>query len=353
MSRRIGLTLDTAPTNTRGDPPSPQPTSDDDEIPTHPVALAQSNNCPRMSPHPPPTSPQASTRIPNSPHINTPGLSSPSEASPNLLLHYPLTQDTSPSQSDTTEQPQQDSPVHPHNRIAHWNQLLDSTAPEDFAAIVREMATYDSSIFPNINGKLAISLLSLQHYCFGEWQSSMELTLCLEAFAKLYNIDIYSGHILHGTDVHSLLRGTAIGQWSRRGRFTTDPALSGPLDLPYITGLVHHSNHFVVVYICREYWTGLDPLHDHPRPPGWITQANVHRSLRRFYQNRDREVPHLPQYRQLPRISIQDDQPHQWSCGTIALLTLIHIILGAPPPHVIPDNNITQLHTYRFHQTLL
>ena len=257
---------------------------------------------------------------------------------------YPLSLESTPTQTAPT-------PPRQINCIETWSTTLDSTTPEDFAALVNEMAVEDASPILDISGLPSITLQSLQHYCHGEWQSMHDLSLCLEAFAKLYNLNIAAGNILTGTAIADIQEGRTVHAWERATYADMDA--TAPLDLPYMTGIVHHINHFTVLYICQEYWTILDPLTVHRRPPHWMPEANLHRSLRRYYQDHDIPTPSLPRYRALPRISIQNDHPHQWSCGTVALLTLIHLILGCPPPHKIRENSISKQHTYRFHQTVL
>ena len=127
------------------------------------------------------------------------------------------------------------------------------------------MAVEDASPILDISGLPSITLQSLQHYCHGEWQSMHDLSLCLEAFAKLYNLNIAAGNILTGTAIADIQEGRTVHAWERATYADMDA--TAPLDLPYMTGIVHHIYHFTVLYICQEYWTILDPLTVHRRPP--------------------------------------------------------------------------------------
>ena len=101
----------------------------------------------------------------------------------------------------------------PRNIIGIWGDRLQTLQPPDFTAIVNEMVRLDSTPFPDINNLGRMSLLNLQHFCYGEWQSSHELSDCLEAFAKLYNIDISEGHILPEPAIGNIKYGRAIEYW--------------------------------------------------------------------------------------------------------------------------------------------
>ena len=54
------------------------------------------------------------------------------------------------------------------------------------------------------------------------------------------------------------------------------------------------------------------------------------------------------------RIAIQNDFPHAaWSCGTIAILTILHLTLGKIRPDNINTDNINRRHILAFHLALL
>jgi hypothetical protein len=64
--------------------------------------------------------------------------------------------------------------------------------------------------------------------------------------------------------------------------------------------------------------------------------------------------PPLPPYRQLPRIAIQHDAPRpNWPCGTIAMCTTLHLLLGNSRPHALPTMYISRDHMLSFHKALL
>jgi len=62
----------------------------------------------------------------------------------------------------------------------------------------------------------------------------------------------------------------------------------------------------------------------------------------------------LPSYRQLPRIAIQHDAPRpNWSCGTIAMCTTLHLLLGNSRPHALPTMHISRDYMHSLHKALL
>ena len=83
-------------------------------------------------------------------------------------------------------------------------------------------------------------------------------------------------------------------------------------------------------------------------------QHKPHRALRESFTSRNLPIPPLPRYRQLPRIAIQRDAPRPlWSCGTFAMSTTLHLLLGGLPPHTLPTQFITREHMLTLHKALL
>ncbi len=111
--------------------------------------------------------------------------------------------------------------------------------------------------------------------------------------------------------------------------------------------------HFLTLYICNDYWSLLDPLHDLPHPPVGM-QTKLHSALRKSFISRNLPVPPLPQYKQSPRIDIQMDAPLPlWSCGTIAMCTTLHLLLGVSHPHELYESYTTKAHMLSLHRALL
>jgi hypothetical protein len=69
------------------------------------------------------------------------------------------------------------------------------------------------------------------------------------------------------------------------------------------------------------------------------------------------EVQNIPTYKQFKRICIQKDSPlRNWSCGTIVILTTLHLVLGCKRPHEVmrcKPKSITRKHMLNFHKSLL
>ena len=105
--------------------------------------------------------------------------------------------------------------------------------------------------------------------------------------------------------------------------------------------------------MCPDYWTIIDPLIDNYIPyQNMIT--NVARAITATYQHHHEQCPPLPCYRIVNRIAIQNDAPiPPWSCGTIAILTLLHLTLGSIRPDLIATNSITRHQMLTLHQAIL
>ena len=56
----------------------------------------------------------------------------------------------------------------------------------------------------------------------------------------------------------------------------------------------------------------------------------------------------------MERITIQDDAHFPtWSCGTFAMSTTLHLLLGDKHPHEMPTSCITRGHMLALHKALL
>ena len=237
--------------------------------------------------------------------------------------------------------------------MRRWGEALSFMDRDTFTGFISEDVAADSSHHADINGCDDISALNVQHFYYGEFQSCHEIDLCLPAFSKLFKIDTYR-NLLTNTDIDAIAAGGIPSSWLQGTRFTSEE-IRGPLDLPFLCGSWYNgSMHFVTLYICRQYWTILDPLQDHRQPPFGMSDDKLHASLGAYYSQRGINTPdNMPRYRRVPRIAIQCDLPkNPWSCGTHAMLAAIHFFLGAPPPHLIPPESITQDMVYSFHSML-
>ena len=97
----------------------------------------------------------------------------------------------------------------------------------------------------------------------------------------------------------------------------------------------------------------MDPLRDLPHPPPSM-HSNLHTAPCETFRARNLLVPTLPKYKQDPRISVQQDALRPaWSCGTIAMCTTLHLLLGDRHPHQLPGQYITRDHILTLHRALL
>ena len=156
-------------------------------------------------------------------------------------------------------------------------------------------------------------------------------------------------------DLDSILnRGEPPSNWTSRHQFGSTSTHLGPLHAPSMNGIWYNGyQHYVVFYTYPDYWTILDPLTDNYIPDR-NTIANVTRAISNTYQHHHEQCPPLSCYRRVRRIAIQNDAPlPPWSCGTIAILTLLHLTLGNIRPNRIDTNNITRQQMLTLHQAIL
>jgi hypothetical protein len=83
--------------------------------------------------------------------------------------------------------------------------------------------------------------------------------------------------------------------------------------------------------------------------------TNVARAITATCQHHHEQCPPLPCYRIVNRIAIQNDAPiPSWSCGTISILTLLHLtLIGSIRPDLIATNNTTRHQMLTLHQAIL
>jgi hypothetical protein len=126
------------------------------------------------------------------------------------------------------------------------------------------------------------------------------------------------------------------------------------LTIPTACGPWHDGEgHFFTRYICNDYGSLMDPLRGLPYPPSGM-QAKLHSALSESFHAQNIPVPTLPQYMQTPRLASQQDaQQPAWSCGTIAMCTTLHLLLGDHHPHELRELYITKTHMLTLHRALL
>jgi hypothetical protein len=86
--------------------------------------------------------------------------------------------------------------------------------------------------------------------------------------------------------------------------------------------------------------------------PAYETQ--LHNALHESFISRGLHLPTLPQYIQVERIAVRNDPPlPAWSCGTFAMSTTLHLLLGDKHSHEMPPTSITRGHMLTLHNALL
>jgi len=148
-------------------------------------------------------------------------------------------------------------------------------------------------------------------------------------------------------------QGEVPRKWSSDKHFSNEKRYIGPLDVRYICGPWYRHGHFVIFVLCPEYWTILDPLRYES-----VIDPNVHENvknvLKQSYELKGIKFPNIPPIKQFKRICFQKDSPlDNWSCGTIAIITTLHLLLGCKRPHDImrcKPKRITRKHILNLHK---
>jgi len=106
----------------------------------------------------------------------------------------------------------------------------------------------------------------------------------------------------------------------------------------------------IIFYHVKDYWSLLQTLRNLPNPLVGM-QYKLHTALSKSFRARNFPIYTLPQYRQMPRNAVQQDA--SWSCGTIAICTTLHLLLGDRHPHELHGLHITKTDMLTLHRELL
>jgi len=217
--------------------------------------------------------------------------------------------------------------------------MLLTHTHEDFAALATLHTYHTCPPCRDMSGVALLRPSQIQHYVYGGWQGTLEIQECLNGIFKILQLDPAIS-LLYQPEIYQILcQGEALTRGSRPHHFPP-PGASTHANIPICCGPRHNgAGHFVTFYPCPEYWSILDPLLDNLLEPP-RTQFKLHRALRESLASRNLPIPPLPTYRQLPRIAIQRDAHRPlWSCGTFAVSTTLHLLLGGISPTLSRSNS--------------
>jgi hypothetical protein len=246
---------------------------------------------------------------------------------PTLIPHITSTQNIIPLPPQHTPLLQTITPDNPI--LAMWQHTFLTLPPVEFTHFTHNQTRQETPTCHDPSGHGELLHIQIAHFTYGEYQSSLDLHTILAGIYKTLNIHILPP-ILNQPDLDSILdRGTPPTNWTSRRYFGPTHTHLGPLHTPSLCGIWYNGHHhFVVFYMCPDYWTILDPLIDN-YIPDHNTINNVASALTTTYQHHIVQCPPLPRYRRVNRIAIQNDSPlTSWPCVTIALLTTLHLTLG-------------------------
>jgi hypothetical protein len=220
--------------------------------------------------------------------------------------------------------------------IRDWAHLLHTHTHEEGASLALFNKDHICPPCMDVSGAALICPSQIHHYIVGEWQGTLEIQECLEGIFRLRQLDP-SISLLQQPEIDQILCiGESPTSWTRARHFPP-PGEPTHASIPTCCGPWHNrSRHFLTFYMCQKYRSIFYPFEeDLPEPPRM--QCKLHRALRGSFTSRNLPIPPVPAYRQLPRISIQRDAPRPlWSCGTFAMSTTLHLLLGGIPPQYLP-----------------
>ncbi len=98
-------------------------------------------------------------------------------------------------------------------------------------------------------------------------------------------------------------------------------------------------------------WTPSGIFRIHPLA---CMQSKLHAAVSESFRARNLPIPTLPKYKQAPRLAVEHGAPRPaWSCGTIAMCTTLHLLLGDRHPHELPGLHIIRTRMLTLHRALL
>ena len=208
--------------------------------------------------------------------------------------------------------------------------------------------------FPDVTGKMSLQAMQIEHFTFSSWQSTWDVHSVITGLLKLLGKYNPSSLLSQPEIDQVLLVGKAPGRWMSDRHFGNHNEYSGPLDIPFICGpWCIDGMHFVVFFLCQNYWTILDPATESPDTQPCM-QDFLKEALSEAYLSKKLLLPEIPCFQPFPRLAVQQDHPYKpWSCGTFAMLTTLHIILGQKRPDQIPGKSISRKNMLNFHASLL
>jgi len=143
-------------------------------------------------------------------------------------------------------------------------------------------------------------------------------------------------------------------RWKHPRRFAPQESYRDPNTISTCYGTRHNaSGHFATLYLCQDYWTIQDPLNPAPAHQGNL-QDRLRKALTLSFNARGLPPSSLSRYKRVERIVVQEDDPLEpWFCGTFAMSTILHFLLGDKHPHEIRPGHIIRNHMLSFHIALL
>ena len=164
--------------------------------------------------------------------------------------------------------------------------------------------------FTSITGPDSHPLMlgTLALFCWGAWQSNIMIEETLCNLLRLHGMN--PSYLISQTQLQPLLESGAFpATWLRpTSNFYRRRQAATPLSVP-LTGILHQQNHFITIYISKEYWTISDPLTHSPALKYNIDlwEHNIHSALRSIHSHLNLPQPPLTPYKPLTQpLSVQN-----------------------------------------------
>ena len=175
----------------------------------------------------------------------------------------------------------------------------------------------------------------------------------MQGLHKLFNTHL-TPTLLSQPDLDQILvNGLSPSSWTSPRHFDPTQRYIGSLHAPSICGVRPNGhNHFVVFYICPDFRTITDPLHNVTFPNLKMTNI-IGTTLAVTYLHHGLPIPPPHPFKRVYRIAIQNDSLQApWPCETIAILTTLHLTLGHIRPDKIHTASIHRRQYLTFHQSV-
>jgi hypothetical protein len=149
-----------------------------------------------------------------------------------------------------------------------WALFLQPHTHEDFASLLALYEAHSCTPCGDASSTALIRPFRIKRYVYGEWQDTLEIQECMTDFFQILQMEPSISMLQYQELDQILYLGEAPTRWTRSSHFPSPGVTSPSPGFPTCCGPWHNGEgHFVILFMCADYWTILDPLTDYMPTP--------------------------------------------------------------------------------------